>query len=106
VPPRARGLTVGARTARSIAPVLRLVRTVSDWENTSLMQTYQVRTGRRRLALIQAATPQHALYDYARSMGCKDDEVMKLSPDAVSWRGAVYKADLVPDPPPAARSSK
>jgi hypothetical protein len=61
------------------------------------MQTYQVRTGRRRLALVQAATPQHALYDYARSMGCKDDEVMKLSPDAVSWRGAVYKATTVPD---------
>ena len=85
---------------------MRLVQRVSDWENTSLMQTYQVRTGRRRLALIQAATPQHALYDYARSMGCKDDEVMKLSPDAVSWRGAVYKAVPVPDPPANTRSPK
>ena len=63
------------------------------------MKTYQVRTGRRRLALIEAATPQHALFDYARSMGCRDDEVMKLSPDSVSWRGAVYKAVAVPESP-------
>jgi hypothetical protein len=69
------------------------------------MQTYQVRTGRRRLALVEAATAQHALFDYARSMGCKDDELMKLSPDAVSWRGAVYKAVPVPDPPSGTRSS-
>lgn len=61
------------------------------------MQTYQVRTGRRKLALVEAATPQQALLDYARSMGCHDDELMKLGPASLSWRGAVYKAVAVPD---------
>ena len=69
------------------------------------MQVYQVRTGRRRLALVEAATAQHALYDYARSMGCKDEELMKRSPNTVAWRGAVYKAVLLPDPPPGTRTT-
>lgn len=67
------------------------------------MRTYLIRMGRQSLAVIEASNPQQALFDYARSMGCRDDELMKLGPDAISWRGAVYKA--IPAPAPSSRSS-
>ena len=36
--------------------------------------------------------------DYVRSLGCRDVEVARLGADAVSWRGAVFRA--VPAVPP------
>jgi hypothetical protein len=62
------------------------------------MKTFVVRTGLREVGRRQAFTAQQALLDYARSMGCQDDEIMRLGPDAVSWRGAVYSAAAVPEP--------
>lgn len=44
------------------------------------------------MGLREAHTPQQAVIDYVRSLGCRDEEIMRLGPDAVSWRGAVYKA--------------
>ena len=35
--------------------------------------------------------------DYVRSLGCREDEIARLGSDALSWRGAVYRA--VPVPP-------
>ena len=45
----------------------------------------------------QASTAAEAVIDYLRSMGCRDDEMMRVGMDAVTWRGAVYRA--VPAPP-------
>jgi hypothetical protein len=53
---------------------------------------YEVHSGDRLVASRTASTPQAALFDYVRSLGCRDEEVMKLAPDAISWRGAVFKA--------------
>jgi hypothetical protein len=55
-------------------------------------ETYEIRCGRRSLALRDASTPQHAVLDYLRSIGCRDAEIVRLAPDGVSWRGAVYTA--------------
>jgi len=30
--------------------------------------------------------------DYVRSLGCRDAEIARLGADALSWRGAVYRA--------------
>ena len=54
--------------------------------------TYRLRTGRRELAVREANTAREALLDYVRSLGCADEEIRSLGPDAVSWRGAVYRA--------------
>ena len=59
---------------------------------------YEVHSGDRLVASRTASTPQAALFDYVRSLGCKDEEVMKLAPDAISWRGAVFKAVQVGKP--------
>lgn len=58
--------------------------------------TYELRSGDRPIGTREASTPQQALLDYVRALGCKDDEILRLGVDAVSWRGAVYRA--VPAP--------
>ena len=57
-----------------------------------MMRTYELRQGRRQIGLRDAATAQEALLDYVRSLGCRDNEIARLGADAVSWRGAVYRA--------------
>lgn len=54
--------------------------------------TYELHSGRRPIGFRDASTAQQALVDYVRGLGCSDDEIMRLGPDAVSWRGAVYRA--------------
>jgi hypothetical protein len=56
------------------------------------MDKYEIRSGRRSLSLRDASTPQHAVMDYLRSMGCRDDEIVRLGTSGVSWRGAIYRA--------------
>jgi hypothetical protein len=61
--------------------------------------TYELRSGDRLIELREAFTAQQALFDYLRSLGCQDEEIMKLSDDVVSWRGAVYRAVPVASDP-------
>lgn len=60
---------------------------------------YEVHSGDRLVAFRTASTPQAALFDYVRSLGCRDEDVMKLAPDTISWRGAVYSAVRVSSEP-------
>jgi hypothetical protein len=53
---------------------------------------YEVHSGDRVVGSRRASTAQAALFDYVRSLGCLDEEVEKLAPDTVSWRGAVFRA--------------
>ena len=57
---------------------------------------YEIRSGRQSLSIRNAATPQQALIDYLRSMGCRDGEMVRLGVDAIAWRGARYSAIPVP----------
>jgi hypothetical protein len=54
--------------------------------------SYEVRCGRRLIALLTANTAKEAVVDYLRSIGCREDEMTRVAPDAVTWGGAVYKA--------------
>jgi hypothetical protein len=54
--------------------------------------TYELRAGRRSVAVRTAPSAQVALLDYVRSLGCREDEITRLGGSAVSWRGAVYEA--------------
>jgi len=64
-----------------------------------MSETYEIECGSRRLMLRDASTPQHAVVDYLRSLGCRDAELVRLAPDGVAWRGAVYNGR----PPPELR---
>jgi hypothetical protein len=54
--------------------------------------SYEVHAGARSVAKLNAATPQEALVEYARSLGYSDEEILRVAPDAISWRGSVLKA--------------
>jgi hypothetical protein len=56
------------------------------------MTSYEVRCGRRTVALHTASTANEALGDYLRGLGCRKDEIVRMGDDAASWRGAVYRA--------------
>jgi hypothetical protein len=62
----------------------------------SVTEAYEIRCGSRSLARRDATTPEHELIDYLRSLGCRDADVVRVAPDGVSWRGAVYTAAPLP----------
>ena len=64
-----------------------------------MYRTYEVHSGDRVVGVRTASTPQAALFDYVRSLGCRDEEVMKIAPDTISWRGAVFRAVRVSSEP-------
>jgi hypothetical protein len=72
-----------------------------NWVRGTVMATgyksFEVCSGKRRVSLRRASTAAEAVIDYLRSMGCRDDEMMRVGMDAVTWRGAIYRA--VPAPP-------
>jgi hypothetical protein len=59
-------------------------------------QRFELVTGRRTIGIRSAPSAQVALLDHVRSMGCRDAEITRLSPESVAWRGAVFRA--VPAP--------
>ena len=54
--------------------------------------TYELRSGDRLVGVRTASTPQAALFDYVRSLGGPDEEIERLAPDVIAWRGAVFRA--------------
>jgi hypothetical protein len=54
--------------------------------------SYEVRTGKRLVSFQHANTAAEAVIEYLRSAGCRDNEVTRVAVDAVTWRGAVYRA--------------
>jgi hypothetical protein len=61
-------------------------------EVSGTRKSYEVRSGKRLVSLQNANTPAEAVIAHLCSMGCARDELMRMATDAVSWRGAVYKA--------------
>jgi hypothetical protein len=54
--------------------------------------SYEVHCGKRLVSLQNASTATEAVIEYLRSMGTRSDEITRVSNDAVTWRGAVYRA--------------
>ena len=57
-----------------------------------MSNTFELRSGKRAVGVRAAPTAQQALLDYVRGLGVRDDEIVRLGPDAVAWRGAVFRA--------------
>ena len=57
-------------------------------------QQYNVLSGRRVVATKSGPCAREVALDYVRSMGCARDEIIYYGIDGVSWRGAVYRAQL------------
>jgi hypothetical protein len=63
---------------------------------------YEIHAGRRIVSMQSSVSQLQAVVDYVRSYGVEDDEIRRLGVDSVSWRGAQFKAVLVPAEPEAA----
>lgn len=57
----------------------------------AMRSNYEVRSGRRAVALKTASTAHEALFDYLRGLGCRDSEIVRMGDDAAAWRGAIYR---------------
>ena len=56
---------------------------------------YHVLSGRRVVATRSGPSAREVALDYVRSMGFSRDEIIYYGVDGVSWRGAVYRAEVV-----------
>ena len=63
---------------------------------------YHIISGRRVVATRSGVSARETALDYLRAMGYKRDEIIYYGADGVSWRGAVYRAELAEPPPTAA----
>lgn len=63
---------------------------------------YHIISGRKVVATRSGVSAREAALDYLRARGCKRDEIVYYGKDGVSWRGAVYRAELAEMPPATA----
>ena len=61
-----------------------------------MLKTYEIYSGRKVVSTQYSVSTSQAVVDYVRSLGVKDDEIRRLGVDSVSWRGAHFRAVLVP----------
>ncbi len=62
-------------------------------------RSYSVYSGRREVTVKKAWSGAEAVIEYLTTMGIKGSELAMVGPDAVTWRGATYKAVPVPVEP-------
>ena len=66
-----------------------------------MSKKYEIYSGRRIVSIQYSVSALQAAVDHVRSYGGKDDEIRRLGLDSVSWRGAHFRAVLVPAEPQA-----
>ena len=66
---------------------------------TAVMTRYSVYSGRRAVGVRKAWSPAEALIEYLHALGCRGDEITRMRPDTVVWRGATFTASPVSDTP-------
>ena len=69
-------------------------------KETDMSKKYEIYSGRRVVSTQFSVSASQAVIDYVRSCGVKDDEIRRLGVDSVSWRGAQFRAVLVPTESP------
>ena len=60
-----------------------------------MRMSYAIHSSGRQVAILEAWSSAEALIEYLRGRGFRDDEIVRLRFDAVSWRGAVFTATKV-----------
>jgi hypothetical protein len=60
-------------------------------------RAYEIRLSGQTVAQREDIDPQFAVLDYLRSLGCEEDEIIRVGNDSASWRGALYTAVSAPD---------
>ncbi|HSG14434.1 MAG TPA: hypothetical protein VLA22_11250 [Gaiellaceae bacterium] len=55
---------------------------------------YSVYSGRRAVGVKKAWSPSEAVIEYLVGIGCRGDELVRMGPNSVIWRGATFTATL------------
>lgn len=53
---------------------------------------FEIRSGRRVVAILRSVSPLQAAVDYVRGLGSSEQEIVRLGTNSVSWRGARFSA--------------
>ena len=61
-----------------------------------MVESYEIWLGPNRIAVREAGSALLALVEYLRGEGVSDQDILRLGQHEVSWRGAVYRANLEP----------
>jgi hypothetical protein len=83
---------------RSLAAVKIVARPADHRESDSsgaraqVREKYVIHSSRRQVAVTTAWSAGEALIEYLRSRGFRDDELVRMRFDAVSWHGAIFTA--------------
>jgi hypothetical protein len=67
------------------------------WMTATPKRSYDIRLSGQTVARREEIDPQLAVLDYLRSIGCEEDEIIRVGNDSASWRGALYTAVLAGD---------
>jgi len=57
-----------------------------------MKKSYEIRCGKRLVGLNAAHTARESVIEYLRSLGCRDSEMASVAVNALTWRGAIYRA--------------
>jgi hypothetical protein len=61
--------------------------------------SYSVCSGRRTVGVKKAWSPAEAVIEYLAGLGCRSNEIVRMGPNSVIWRGATFTATAI-DPTP------
>jgi len=64
-----------------------------------MSKKYEIFSGRRIVSTLSSVNATQAAVDYVRSQGVSQDEIRTVGVGSVSWRGAQFRAVLVPAEP-------
>ncbi|MFO7571815.1 MAG: hypothetical protein R6W48_04345 [Gaiellaceae bacterium] len=68
-----------------------------------MTREFEIRSGRRTVSTQYSVSALQAAVDYVKSLGCRDDEIMRLGTDSVAWRGARFSTVPAAADQPSAR---
>jgi hypothetical protein len=84
------------RRSRS-SPVRPINESDASGARAQVREKYVIHSSRRQVAVTTAWSAGEALIEYLRSRGFRDDELVRMRFDAVSWHGAIFTATKLGD---------
>lgn len=57
--------------------------------------SYSVCSGRRTVGVKKAWSPAEAVIEYLAGLGCRSNEIVRMGPNSVIWRGATFTATAI-----------
>ena len=66
---------------------------------TTEITSYSIYSMGQVVGVQDARSPTEAVLEYLLAQGYRNDEIVRVGPDALSWRGAVFTAEPMTEEP-------